>query len=795
MGGDATIARSESKCALSTRTESARPLRGKSQAKAEAKAIAIFHASTKSIGRSAGRSSVAAAAYRSGTELVDMRTGLVHDYTRRGGVVSTEIMLPDGTSAERNALWNAAETAEKRKDGRTGREWTIALPSELDDSARQELASAFGIELATRYGVAVDLAIHLPDREGDNRNHHAHVMTTTRQVSRDAAGLLVMGEKSTMELSDTKRRGMGLGSAADEVVAIRQLWERMANRALENAGSDARIDSRSLKAQGLDREATTHLGPVASDMERRNKASDRGDGNRQVAANNALREQLSAQILDLNAFRAARQTAPVEPARKTRSAPVRLPDNPLPVYARNPRKMATLDDISMRGARLFGPLKAAAEKDQANESGADLLRPEVKAAWNARRAPGTVAVTAAEPEVNATDSVRTHWNPRTAIAPQPAPVPALPEETPAIDAPASSETPKPTERPRPNARPAITALFAEWRQERGTEKPVAAEAPANIDPQPLSYRERMDAIKARRTSRHGDQPPVAPAAAQRTPEAVKPVIDPQRPEQPPLTGSAKIRAMMADWKQEHGIFKDSDSDPRGVRERVSTIMDRMQAQVNGQLPLPKVESAPQPNPEPVKAAPVVPAPEPVKPVISAARLELDALKASLVPIESVVAADPLVIAAQKEYDRVKADLDRATEMPRKEAEWRAEHPKRAWLHDKGIKKSTKLEYFEKSLRDTQYARQNAHLLLSSAQMKVSNAQYSASWLISQERNRSPVMQRIDQLEAVVMAEEAASAPTTDASRAQVHRSRSKPTYRPQRDYSPDRDQDEPGMDY
>ncbi|PYD18840.1 MULTISPECIES: MobQ family relaxase [Pseudomonas syringae group] len=766
------MARSESKCALTTRSESARPLRGRSQAKAEAKAIAIFHASTKPIARSAGRSSVAAAAYRSGTELVDMRTGLVHDYTRRGGVVSTEIMLPDGTSAERNALWNAAESAEKRKDGRTGREWIIALPAELDDGARQELASAFGIELATRYGVAVDLAIHLPDREGDNRNHHAHVMTTTRQVSRDAAGLLVMGEKSTIELSDTKRRGMGLGSGADEVVAIRQLWERMANRALENAGSDARIDSRSLKAQGLDREATTHLGPVASDMERRNKASDRGDGNRQVAANNALREQISAQILDLTAFRAARQAAPVTPAHKTRSKPVRLPDNPLPVYARNPRKMATLGDISMRGARLFGPLKAAAEKDQANESGADLLRPEVKAAWNARRAPGTAAVTAAEPEVNATDSVRTHWNPRTAIAPQPTPVPA------------SSETPKPTERPRPNARPAITALFAEWRQERGTEKHVAAEAPANIDPQPLSYRERMDAIKARRALRQSDQPPVAPDAAQRTLEPVKPVIDPH----PQLTGSAAMRARL-------GVDESRNVDPRGVRERMSALMDRMQAQVNGQLPLPKVESAPQPNPEPVKAAPVVPAPEPVKPVISAARLELDALKASVVPIESVVAADPRVIAAQKEYDRVKADLDRATEMPRKEAEWRAEHPKRAWLHDKGIKKSTKLEYFEKSLRDTQYARQNAHLLLSSAQMKVSNAQYSASWLISQERNRSPVMQRIDQLEAVVMAEEAASAPTTDASRAQVHRSRSKPTYRPQRDYSPDQDQDEPGMDF
>ncbi|RMM28040.1 hypothetical protein ALQ82_200226 [Pseudomonas syringae pv. pisi] len=95
-----------------------------------------------------------------------------------------------------------------------------------------------------------------------------------------------------IELSDTKRRSVGLGSAADEVVAIRRLWEQMANRALENAGSDARIDSRSLKAQGLDREATMHLGPVASDMERRGKASDRGDGNRKVAVNNAMLEQI-----------------------------------------------------------------------------------------------------------------------------------------------------------------------------------------------------------------------------------------------------------------------------------------------------------------------------------------------------------------------------------------------------------------------------------------------------------------------------------------------------------------------
>ncbi|KPY69230.1 MobQ family relaxase [Pseudomonas savastanoi] len=776
MGGDATIARSESKCALTTRSESARPLRGKSQAKAETKAIAIFHASTKPIARSAGRSSVAAAAYRSGTELVDMRTGLVHDYTRRGGVVSTEIMLPDGTSAERNALWNAAESAEKRKDGRTGREWIIALPAELDDGARQELASAFGIELATRYGVAVDLAIHLPDREGDNRNHHAHVMTTTRQVSRDAAGLLVMGEKSTIELSDTKRRGMGLGSGADEVVAIRQLWERMANRALENAGSDARIDSRSLKAQGLDREATTHLGPVASDMERRNKASNRGDGNRQVAANNALREQLSAQILDLNAFRAAREAAPVTPAHKTHSAPVRLPDNPLPVYARNPRKMATLDDISMRGARLFGPLKAAAEKDQANESGADLLRPEVKAAWNARRAPGTAAVTAAAPEVNATDSVRTHWNPRTTIAPQPAPVPALPEETPAsqaIDAPASSETPKPTERPRPNARPAIEALFAEWRQERGTEKPVAAEAPANIDPQPLSYRERMDAIKARRALRQSDQPPVAPDAAQRTPEPIKPVIDPQ----PQLTGSAAMRARL-------GVDESRNVDPRGVRER-------MHAHVSGQPLLPKVEPAPQPKPEPVKAAPVVPAPEPAKPVISAARIELDTLKASLFSVDERVEADPRVIEATRKLNKVVAESQHqialGPEAARKAAQWRAEHPFRATLHDRGIKNSPELREAERLVSVAALAKDNSHHWESDARYHLDREKNRVRDGLWDERRA--IEKRIEALEPILAAEDALEHPEPS------QQARARPPQRSERIYRPDTDIDEPGMDF
>ena len=266
--------------------------------------MAIYHASTKPIARSAGRSAVAAAAYRAGVELVDARTGLVHDYTRKGGVELTKILTPDGLGVERNALWNAAELAEKRKDARTAREWIVALPAELDAGQRCDLARDFAQALVARYGVAADLAIHAPDREGDNRNHHAHILTTTRQFSRAPDGGLVLGAKAHIELSDKARRERGLGAAADEVKAVRALWENTANAALERAGVEARIDARSLQAQGIDQEATQHLGPAASEMERRGKASDRGDGNREVSVNNTERARLSAEIIDLQAERA-----------------------------------------------------------------------------------------------------------------------------------------------------------------------------------------------------------------------------------------------------------------------------------------------------------------------------------------------------------------------------------------------------------------------------------------------------------------------------------------------------------
>lgn len=224
---------------------------------------------------------MAAAAYRAGVALVDARTGMTHDFTRRSGVVASFIMAPDNAGEfahDRESLWNAAETAEKRKDARTAREWVLALPAELDADQRTVLARAMARALVERYGVAVDVSIHAPSRDGDERNHHAHILCTTRMIGSDG-----LGEKCALELSDTKRKTLGLGSAADEIVALRERWTVLTNTALERAGSAARIDHRSLVAQqdaayergdlaeafALDRPAQVHIGVHATQMDRR----------------------------------------------------------------------------------------------------------------------------------------------------------------------------------------------------------------------------------------------------------------------------------------------------------------------------------------------------------------------------------------------------------------------------------------------------------------------------------------------------------------------------------------------
>jgi hypothetical protein len=235
----------------------------------------IFHCSVKAISRAAGRSATAAAAYRAGERIMDDRTGEMHDYRRKRGILHKELVFPEGeTPLPRNALWNMAEAAEKRKDAKVAREWELALPAETSVSDRAAMARDFAKALAGRYGVAVDICIHAPGRKGDDRNHHAHLLTTTRNFENGR-----FGAKARV-LDSPKTSGQ-------EVDAVRAIWERLCNAALSRVGVKERVDRRTLKDQGIRREPTSHLGPTASAMERRGIRTFRGDVNRRAHSNPA----------------------------------------------------------------------------------------------------------------------------------------------------------------------------------------------------------------------------------------------------------------------------------------------------------------------------------------------------------------------------------------------------------------------------------------------------------------------------------------------------------------------------
>ena len=258
--------------------------------------MAIYHLSTKPVSRSSGRTATASIAYRAGITIKDERTGKEHDYTKRSGVVSTRLHTPNGLNIERNELWNLAETTETRKNSRTAREIVVNLPYELSGRERIMLVNEFAKDLATQYGVAVDVAVHTPDAQGDNRNHHAHIMLTTRKLERLESGRVALTSKSQLEMSNTQLKERNLPTASDELKLIRKQWADLTNKHLKEANVDARIDHRSHKDRGLEQLPTQKLGWEASAMERKGIATDKGDYNRMVKAFNQTLNQVA--VLD-----------------------------------------------------------------------------------------------------------------------------------------------------------------------------------------------------------------------------------------------------------------------------------------------------------------------------------------------------------------------------------------------------------------------------------------------------------------------------------------------------------------
>jgi ATP-dependent exoDNAse (exonuclease V) alpha subunit len=231
--------------------------------------MAIFRLQISSISRGTGRRATAAAAYRAGERIRDERSGELHNYRQRRDVTHVEIFLPSqlenaAWARNRERLWNTAEHAEKRHNARVAREYQVTLPFELNPTRRLGLARAFSQEIAERYRVAVDLAVHDPRPGGDPRNFHAHLLTTTREVT--PAGL---GAKAGLDMHTRERRRHELPDHREEYVNLRERWATLTNEALRDAHVAARIDHRSLAAQGVDREPQPAIPLMHLKMEQR----------------------------------------------------------------------------------------------------------------------------------------------------------------------------------------------------------------------------------------------------------------------------------------------------------------------------------------------------------------------------------------------------------------------------------------------------------------------------------------------------------------------------------------------
>ena len=197
--------------------------------------MAIYHFDASMISRSKGRSATAAIAYRAAERIEDRRTGEVHDYTRKHGVLHTEIIVPDNAPAwvhDRSALWNAVEQSETRVNSQVAREVRVALPSELTTAQNADLVRAFVREQFVARGMIADVALHAPGREGDQRNHHAHIMLTTREIGPEGFG--------------AKNRDW---NAKELLMDWRGSWAEHVNHTLERCHVHERVDHRTLDAQ------------------------------------------------------------------------------------------------------------------------------------------------------------------------------------------------------------------------------------------------------------------------------------------------------------------------------------------------------------------------------------------------------------------------------------------------------------------------------------------------------------------------------------------------------------------
>ena len=237
--------------------------------------MAIYHLHVKVIGRKSGSSAVASAAYRSASRLRDERLERTHDFSAKRGVVHSEIMLPEHAPQawrDRERLWNDVEAFEARRDAQLAREVEFALPREMTERQGIELARDFVQSEFLDQGMIADLNVHWDRAEDGTPKPHAHVMLTMRTVDENGFG------KKMREWNRT-----------EIVERWRERWAELANERLAELDIDARIDHRSLEAQGIALEPQSQIGAPGSRIDRQGLEADRAELHREIARGNGAR--------------------------------------------------------------------------------------------------------------------------------------------------------------------------------------------------------------------------------------------------------------------------------------------------------------------------------------------------------------------------------------------------------------------------------------------------------------------------------------------------------------------------
>ncbi|MBR0162264.1 MAG: MobA/MobL family protein [Oscillospiraceae bacterium] len=325
--------------------------------------MAIYHLEAKVISRGTGRSACAASAYMSCSAIYNDYDGVQHDYTRKQGLVWSNVFLPDCAPVEwqdRAVLWNSVEEAEKTKDSRLAREFVVALPVELGKLDWINLLSKFIYQQFVNEGMCADVAIH----DTDGHNPHAHILLTVRPLNENGTWQYKT-EKEYLCAKDGEERGFTAAEFKDaqkdgwekqylykvgkkkeymapsvaeaqglertskhpkstkygrqnpiserwnseeQLVLWREAWANAVNHSLERYGFDERVDHRSFAEQGRDEQPTIHEGVAARALEKKGIVSDRCELNRQIRRDNALLREIKAQVKKL--LEAVKNTIP-----------------------------------------------------------------------------------------------------------------------------------------------------------------------------------------------------------------------------------------------------------------------------------------------------------------------------------------------------------------------------------------------------------------------------------------------------------------------------------------------------